>query len=196
MDRFKINATTRMSLAMYNTFEDVDALADSLQNIAARASSKAPAKAVGVEPSELIFPKPAAQSPNAAANELAEAFAFLGDRDSRNQYLLELGEKLLPVPAALKTDASRVHGCMSTVHLIGRKSPAGDRLDFLGDSDAHIVRGLIAVLQKLFAGQKPKEILAYDVQAFFQRIGLDQFISAQRRNGLAGMIDRVRNLAR
>ena len=85
---------------------------------------------------------------------------------------------------------------MSTVHLMGRRHPGNENhLDLLGSSDAHIVRGLIAVLQKLFAGQEAKQILAFDVQAFFHRIGLDQFVSAQRRNGLQGMVERIRQLA-
>jgi cysteine desulfurase/selenocysteine lyase len=195
MDRFEITATTRASFAMYNTKEDVDALVAGLEEIAREASAKAPAGSVA-DSTPLKFPEPAASSPRAAADELAEIFEFLGERDARNQYLLELGEKLPPLPAALKTEAARVHGCMSLVHLVGRKqADNGHRLDFLGDSDAHIVRGLIAVLQQLFAGQKAEEILAFDVQAFFQRIGLEQFISAQRRNGLQGMIQRIREWA-
>ena len=195
MDRFRIGATTRASLAMYNTKEDVDALVRALEKIVANVPAKAQASPP-VSSLELKFPQRTAASPKQAADELAEVFEFLGDRDARNQYVMELGERLLPLPAALKTEANRVHGCMSTVHVIGRKVPGdGNRLDFLGDSDAHIVRGLIAVLQKLFSGQKAKDILAFDVQEFFQRIGLEQFISAQRRNGLQGMIKRVRELA-
>ena len=83
---------------------------------------------------------------------------------------------------------------MSTVHLFGRKREDG-RLDFLADSDAHLVRGLIGVLEKLFAGQKAKDVLAFDVEGFYHRIGLEQFISTQRRNGLQGMIKRVRDIA-
>jgi cysteine desulfurase/selenocysteine lyase len=195
MDRFKISATTRASFAMYNTTEDVDALVSALEEIVREVSAKTQASSVAGSV-ELKFPAPAASSPKAAADELAEIFDFLGERDARNQYLLELGEKLPPLPAAYKTESARVHGCMSKVHLVGRRHAGdGNRLDFVGDSDAHIVRGLIAVLEKLFAGQKAADILAFDVQAFFQRIGLEQFISAQRRNGLQGMIQRIRDLA-
>jgi cysteine desulfurase/selenocysteine lyase len=193
MDRFKISATTRASFSLYNTKEDIDALAVALEKIVTAALRTDPAPEIRGT-GELKFPTATAASPNAAADELAEVFEFLGERDARNQYLLELGEKLLPLPDPLKTDATKVHGCMSTVHIVGRKRD-GDRLEFLGDSDAHLVRGLIAVLQKLFAGQKSKDILAFDMPAFFQRIGLEQFISAQRRNGLAGMIQRIRELA-
>jgi cysteine desulfurase/selenocysteine lyase len=97
------------------------------------------------------------------------------------------------MPAALKTDATRVQGCQSVVHLYARPHPgAPDRLDFLADSDADIVRGLIAILQKVFAGQQAKEIAAFDVEAFFRRLGLDQHLTTGRRNGLAGMVERIK----
>jgi cysteine desulfurase/selenocysteine lyase len=68
-------------------------------------------------------------------------------------------------------------------------------VQFAADANADIVRGLIAILQKLFSGQRAADVLAFDVEAFFRRIGLDQFISAQRRNGLAGMVQRIKSLA-
>jgi cysteine desulfurase/selenocysteine lyase len=106
----------------------------------------------------------------------------------------DLGEKILPVPEALKIEANRVHGCMSIVHLVGRKRPDG-HVDFVAYSDASIVRGLIALLERLFAGQRAKDILAFDVAGFLSRIGLEKFISLQRRIGLDGMIKRIRELA-
>jgi cysteine desulfurase/selenocysteine lyase len=149
-----------------------------------------------VDPDAQTWPAAVAKSPRAAADELAELFEALGDRDARNIYILELGEKLPPMPAGLKSERTRVHGCMSTVHLFGRKRPGtDDTLEFLADSDAHIVRGLIGVLQRLFSGQRAREILAFDIEAFFTQIGLEQFITVQRRNGLAGMVQRIRALA-
>jgi cysteine desulfurase/selenocysteine lyase len=202
MDRFAIPATTRMSVALYNTRADIDAAVDALARTVAAAKRKPAATAAAIDngaPADLdtlAWPKPAAKSPQAAADEIAELFEFLDDRDARNLQLMEWGEKLLPMPAALKNDRTRVHGCMSTVHLFGRKRPgSADTLDFLADSDAHIVRGLIAVLQRLFAGQPAREILAFDVAGFFNRIGLEQFVTVQRRNGLAGMVARIRALA-
>jgi len=199
MDRFAIPGTARASLAMYNTLEEVDAFVEALKEIVADAAGKAAAPraaAAARSNGDIQFPPSEADSPQAAAEQLAEDFEFLGDRDARNQYVLDLGEKLLPMPAEMKSEATRVHGCMSTVHLFGRRRPASeDRLDFLADSDAHIVRGLIGILQKLFAGQRAGDILAFDVEAFFNRIGLDQFVSTQRRNGLAGMVNRIRKLA-
>jgi cysteine desulfurase/selenocysteine lyase len=203
MDRFGIPATTRISLAMYNTREDVDAAVAALvkfRNAAAkqptRSKSTAAEQGAAVDLDALKWPDAVAESPDAAADELAELFDALGDRDSRNVYVLELGEKLLPMPSQLKSERTRVHGCMSVVHLYGRRKPGGDeRLEFLADSDAHIVRGLIGLLQRLFSGQRAREILAFDVEGFFGRNGLEQFVTVQRRNGLAGMVQRIRSLA-
>jgi cysteine desulfurase/selenocysteine lyase len=194
MERFGIPATARASFALYNTITEVDALAAALRQIVQKHS---PIKSVPTATeTELKYPRAAGVSPQSVADELAENFELLGDADARSQYVLDLGARLLTMPQVLKTPATRVHGCMSTVHLYGRKVPGSeDRLDFLADSDAHIVRGLIAILEKLFAGQRAGEILEFDVEAFFRRIGLDQFISTQRRNGLAGMVKRIRALA-
>lgn len=196
MDRFKIPATTRISLAMYNTKEDVDAAVAVLMKIRETAAMMPAVRAEVADAGSMKFPGAVAESPEAVADELAELFEELGDRDARNQYIMELGEKLLPTPGEFKNETTRVHGCMSRVHLFGRKRPGTeDTLEFLADSDAHIVRGLIGVLQRLFSGQRAREILAFDVEGFFQRIGLEQFITVQRRNGLAGMVKRIRALA-
>jgi cysteine desulfurase/selenocysteine lyase len=190
MHRFGITATTRASFALYNTKADVDALVAALQKL--RASAR-PAQAAGPA-TELKYPAASAASPAMAADEIAEVFGMLEDRDARSEYVIELGGKLPGMPQSLKIEPNRVHGCMSTVHLFGQRRADG-RLDFVADSDAHIVRGLIGLLEKLFAGQKASEILAFDVQQFFQRIGLEQFISVQRRTGLDGMIKKIRALA-
>jgi cysteine desulfurase/selenocysteine lyase len=203
MDRFRIPATTRVSLAMYNTREDVDAVVAALAKFRhavakqpMRNRSVAAEQGGAVDLNALAWPDAVAESPDAAADELAELFDALGDRDSRNLYVLELGEKLLSMPSQLKSERTRVHGCMSVVHLYGRRKPGGDeRLEFLADSDAHIVRGLIGLLQRLFSGQRARQILAFDVEGFFGRIGLEQFVTVQRRNGLAGMVQRIRSLA-
>ena len=162
--------------------------------LAVREEAGQPRQVVSVLP--VLHDQAVAKTPQAAADELAELFEFLGEADARNQYLIEEGERIPAMPESLKTEETRVHGCMSTVHLFARKKPgAPDRLEFLADSDAHIVRGLIGVLQRLFSGQRAKEILAFEVEGFFTRIGLEQFITVQRRNGLAGMVQRIRSLA-
>jgi cysteine desulfurase/selenocysteine lyase len=212
MDRFGIPATSRISLAMYNTKDDVDAAVAAVRKIresvakklaagngktvTAGATGDGPAPVGEVSLDALKWPAAVASSPGAAADEIAELFEFLDDRDARNQQIVEWGEKLPPMPAALKSERTRVHGCMSVVHLFGRKRPGtDDTLEFLADSDAHIVRGLIGVLERLFSGMRAREILAFDVEGFFHRIGLEQFITVQRRNGLAGMVQRIRALA-
>ena len=199
MERMNISATIRASLALYSTREDVDQLTAAVRKIIehARSAHGAASKPKQMASSaEVSYPKAVAPSVAAAADELADNFEFLGDRDQRNQYILDLGEKIPAMPAALKTEATRVHGCMSIVHLFGRIHPGPNPvIEFVADSDAHIVRGLIALLEKLFSGQRPREVLAFDIESFMRRIHLEQFISSQRRNGLAGMIKRVRELA-
>jgi cysteine desulfurase/selenocysteine lyase len=198
MDRFDIPATVRASLAMYNTKEEIDFLASSLRKIVeaeAAKNERAPSEKVprSAEDHELKYPIPTGPSPQSAANELIETFELLGDWEQRHQFLVEQGDRLLPMPPALKTDSTRVRGCMSTVHLISRKRPGTlDNLDFLADSDAHIVRGLIWLLQRVFSGQSAKSILAFNIEGLLKQLGLDQHLSMGRRNGLAGMIQRIR----
>lgn len=189
MERFCVPATARASFAMYNTKADVDALIASLRRMTAAAKPQAVAKS---EP-DLAFPEPSADSVNAAADELAETFDFLGDAEQRQQYLMDLSKQIPPMPESLKHEQTRVYGCMSVVHLFA--TPNDGRLDFLADSDAFIVRGLIGLLQKLFAGQRADEIAAFDVEAFFRRLKLDQHVTAQRRNGLAAMVARLKSIA-
>jgi cysteine desulfurase/selenocysteine lyase len=96
----------------------------------------------------------------------------------------------------MKTEPNRVHGCQSTVHIAARKKPGtSDVLEFLADSDADIVRGLIAILQRIYNGQRAQDVLGFDVEGFFTRIGLDKNLTLGRRNGLSSMVQRIRNLA-
>jgi cysteine desulfurase/selenocysteine lyase len=198
MERFGVPATARASFALYNTAEEVDALAETLGKIMQKAvvnvgHARMATSASAVEPA---YPPPTADSPEAAAAELAEVFDILDDWTERYQYIIELGRKLPPVPAALKTETNRVRGCQSTVFLAARKKPGThDILEFVADSDAELVCGLIAVLERLFAGQKADAIVAFDVEGFFARVGLDQHLTLGRRNGLAAMVQRVRGLA-
>lgn len=137
-----------------------------------------------------------ADSPRAAADEIAEVFELLPDWPMRHQHIIDLGDRLPPMPESLKTEANAVHGCQSQVHIAARVRPGTtDVIEFLADSDANIVRGLIALLQQLYSGQRACDILAFDVEAFFKQIGLDQHLSLTRRNGLEAMVRRVRQLA-
>lgn len=207
MARMNVPSTTRASLAMYNTTDDIDALAAAILRVRTAFAGKATAAKNGVASGAaansangsslpLAYPEPSAATPDAAADELAELFDFLPDWEERYAELMKMGDRLPPMPIALKTDATRVHGCQSVVHLHGRPRPGmPDRLDFLADSDASIVRGLIAILQKVFAGQRAADISAFDVEAFFRRLGLDQHLTSGRRNGLAGMVQRIKEQA-
>ena len=200
MERFGISATTRASLALYNTKQDVDALVGAIGKIRGargrRATTAASPEPAAKSAPAIEFPVAAGASPQAVADELADVFDLLGDRDARSEYVLELGGKLPHTFEILKKLTPRVPGCMSEVYLLGRPRPGTkDVLEFAADANAEIVRGLIAMLQRLFSGQRIAEVLAFDVEAFFRRIQLDEFISSQRRNGLAGMVARIRSLA-
>ncbi len=123
--------------------------------------------------------------------ELVEEFDLLGDWEERYRYVIELGKDLAPLTDGERNDANKVRGCASQVWLVTEPQPGG-AVVFRGDSDAHIVRGLIAVLLRLFSGRRPDEIVAFDVKAAFDRLGLAGHLSAQRSNGLASMATRIR----
>jgi len=127
----------------------------------------------------------------AALDELDAEFELLGDWEERYRYVIDLGRTLEPLTPAEHNDANKVRGCASQVWLVTEHGADG-ALRFRGDSDAHIVRGLIAILLRLFAGHSPSEILAFDAKAAFERLGLIGALSAQRSNGLFSMIERIR----
>jgi cysteine desulfuration protein SufE len=128
---------------------------------------------------------------NASLDELAETFEFLGDWEERYRHVIDLGRDLAPLTEAERSDANKVRGCASQVWLISERGP-DCALRFRGDSDAHIVRGLIAILMSLYSGRTPAEILAFDAKAAFARLGLTGALSQQRSNGLASMVERIR----
>jgi cysteine desulfurase / selenocysteine lyase len=198
MARFGIPGTARASFAFYNTTQEVDALAAALRKVRDEAASKpaSVASACPLPQAVPAYPPAAADSPQAAADELIELFDFLEDWDQRYAAIIEMGEKLPAMPAEYKTEATRVRGCQSTVHLWGRRRPdSADTIEFLADSDADIVKGLIALLQRVYSGQRAADVLAFDVEGLLRRLGLDKYLTTGRRNGLAGMIQRIRSLA-
>jgi len=196
MDRLNIAATARASFAMYNTKGEIELLAASLRRIVAAESAmpRSQERIHAVSDFEgLQYPSPAAPSPQAAADELIETFDFLKTWEQRYELLNDLGEQLPPMPEELKTDSNLVHGCQSIVHLFARKRPnTPDIIDFLASSNAIIVRGLVALLLRVYSGQSAKAILAFDDKAFIQRLGLDKNTTMFRRTGLEGMIKRIR----
>src|SRR5438128_7621659 len=128
-------------------------------------------------------------------DEIRDNFALLDDWDDRYRYVIELGRMLAPLPEAQRTEANKVQGCASQVWLSTDVRPngaAGPTLTFVGDSDAHIVRGLIAILFALYSGKGAREILATDAIALFDRIGLRENLTPQRSNGLRSMVERIR----
>jgi cysteine desulfuration protein SufE len=137
-------------------------------------------------------------SPSAPATieELYAEFEELGDWDAQCDYLIDLGYELPKLPESAKTEANRVHGCQSTVWLDAHVRP-GDPpvVEFIANSDAIIVNGLIAILMAMYNHRTPQEILATDVKSVFSRLGLERHLSSQRRNGLFGMVERIRRFA-
>ena len=127
--------------------------------------------------------------------EIIENFELLDQWDDRYRYVIELGRTLAPLPDEAHSEANKVRGCASQVWLVTHVKPdgaAGPSLAFEGDSDAHIVRGLIAILFALYSGKRAKEILDTDAFAVFDRLGLSENLTPQRSNGLRAMVERIR----
>lgn len=131
--------------------------------------------------------------PTNSLSELAETFALLDDWEDRYRVIVEMGQKLAPLDPGLKTDAHLVRGCTSRVWLVAHKD--GAHWQFLADSDAVIVRGLIAILLMAYQGRTSDEILAVDIEKEFAALGLESHLSPSRRNGFFAMVERVRGLA-
>lgn len=128
--------------------------------------------------------------------KLISNFELLGDWEERYGYLIDLGKKLPGLSDAEKTEANRVHGCQAMVWLVMEPDPErAGALRIRADSDAFIVRGLIAVLQLIFSGHTPEEILAADAKSTLSQLGLDKHLSPTRKNGLFAMVERIRTLA-
>ena len=130
------------------------------------------------------------ESIEAAIAALEEEFALFSDWEERFAHLIDLGRALTPLNDTEKTAATKVTGCASQVWLV---SAARDgRLFFRGESDAFLVKGLIAVLLRVFSGRTPAEILSIDPQALARRLGLSDALTSQRSNGLLSMMARIR----
>lgn len=128
---------------------------------------------------------------DAELSEVADEFDLLGDWEERYRYVIELGKDLSPLTDAERSEPNKVRGCASQVWLVTERQADGT-LKFRGDSDAHIVRGLVAILLRLYSGRAPAEILAFDAKAAFDTLGLTGALSSQRSNGLASMVARIR----
>ena len=136
-------------------------------------------------------PLPHASGIDTALAELSDELDILGDWEERYRYVIDLGKGLAPLSEPERSEANKVRGCASQVWLVTERTPDGT-LRFRGDSDAHIVRGLIAILMSLYSGRAPAEILAFDAESAFNRLGLTGALSRQRSNGLFSMVERIR----
>jgi cysteine desulfuration protein SufE len=135
----------------------------------------------------------------AEIDDILDNFAVLDQWDDRYRYVIELGRTLPPLPDAARNDSNKVQGCASQVWLDTRVRPngaGGPVLSFVGDSDAHIVRGLIAILFAIYSGKSAQRILATDALALFDRMGLREHLTPQRSNGFRSMVERIRADAR
>jgi cysteine desulfuration protein SufE len=132
-------------------------------------------------------------------DEILENFSLLDEWDDRYRYVIELGRALAPLEERDRRPANKVQGCASQVWLATTVAPdgqAGPVLSFAGDSDAHIVRGLIAILFAIYSGKRARDILATDAIALFERMGLREHLTPQRSNGFRAMVERIRSDAR
>ncbi len=125
-------------------------------------------------------------------DELIETFAMLGDWEERYQLVISLGEDMPIMDDAMKTDHALVPGCTSRVWMVPDLSEA-NIFDFHGDSDAHIVKGLIAVLKILYGGMSMNDVKTYDIDAVFAELGLNDHLSPNRRNGFKSMVGRIQS---
>ncbi|MEI8146402.1 MAG: SufE family protein [Alphaproteobacteria bacterium] len=131
-------------------------------------------------------------------DDITEAFALIDDWEERYRYVIELGKGLTGLPAADKTEANRVKGCASNVWVVTHRDLSSGEpvLTFEGDSDAHIVKGLVAVTLAFYSGRPAGEIADKDAFELFRSLGFEQHLTPQRSNGVRSMIDRIRRDAR
>jgi cysteine desulfuration protein SufE len=124
---------------------------------------------------------------------IRDDFAFLDEWEDKYRYVIDLGEALPPFPEESRDAAHKVQGCVSQVWLVSDRGDGPDPvITFLGDSDAHIVRGLVAIMLALFSGHRASEIVSTDAEALMRSLGLDEHLTPQRANGLRAMIKRIK----
>lgn len=127
-----------------------------------------------------------------ALNDLADEFELLGDWEERYRYVIELGKELEPLTDAERSEDNKVRGCASQVWLVTQPQADGT-LVFKGDSDAHIVSGLVAIMLRLYSGRTPADIAAFDAKGAMDKLGLSEALSSQRSNGLKSMVARIQH---
>ncbi len=134
---------------------------------------------------------------SATIQTIRDDFAFLDDWEDKYRYVIDLGEALPPFPESARDAAHKVQGCVSQVWLVSRRGEGADPvITFMGDSDAHIVRGLVAIMLALFSGRRASQIVVTDVEELMRSLGLDEHLTPQRANGLRAMVKRIKQDAR
>ncbi len=123
---------------------------------------------------------------------LIDDFEFLSDWEDRYMHVIDMGKQLAPFTDALKVDANKVKGCVSQVWVVTNYDEAADQLTFQGDSDAHIVKGLVAIVLEIYSSRTPKMISDMDAEPILAKLGLAEHLSPQRSNGLRAMIGRIK----
>lgn len=131
---------------------------------------------------------------NTTIVEILDTFEFLDDWEERYRYVIDLGRKLLPLAPEEMTEDYKVRGCQSQVWLVPEKDADG-RIHLRGDSDAHIVKGLVALMLLIYSGKTAEEILAVDAKGILDKLGLAAHLSPMRANGLFSMVERIRDIA-
>ena len=130
---------------------------------------------------------------NATIQSIIDDFAFLDEWEDKYRYVIELGEALAPFPDSARDAEHKVQGCVSQVWLVSERGQGSDPvITFLGDSDAHIVRGLVAIMLALFSGSRASEIVDADAEGLMRTLGLEEHLTPQRANGLRSMIKRMK----
>lgn len=129
----------------------------------------------------------------ASIDTIRDDFSFLDEWEDRYRYVIELGDALPHFPESAQTDANKVQGCVSQVWLVTHRGDGADPvIRFEGCSDAHIVRGLVAIMLALFSGRRASEIIGIDAEATLRELGLNEHLSPQRSNGLRAMVKRIK----
>lgn len=130
----------------------------------------------------------------ARLQDLKDTFEMLPDWEERYRFIIDLGRQLEPLPDSAYTDEHKVRGCMSQVWLTAEDTDDGAHMRFRGDSDAHIVRGLVAILLMIYSDKTPQQIVDTDINAIFEELALEQHITMNRRNGLYSMVETIQRL--
>lgn len=129
-------------------------------------------------------------------SQLIEDFEFLEDWEDRYQEIIDLGRQLPELPAEYKTEEYKVRGCVSQVWLVPRVNDTNPpMIEFIADSDAHIVKGLVAILLMVYSGKTPQQIMDVDIQGIFKKLDLASHLSPSRSNGFQAMVKRIKGIA-